>query len=111
MLEHFSQGNIMALCLNKKIKHLLSDFTKDDYEQVRKLLSFRKLVENEENPENRIKLLTNDEYFGTVLQNEIKKIRKYIIYMHLFIKCLHVLVADLPKAPLGKQVMFLLPFM
>lgn len=80
-------------------------FEPDDYENVRQLMSFRKLVEGE-SYENRIKLLTDDEYLNDVILNETDNLRKYIRRFHLFLQYLFVLVWDLPKAPLGKQVKY-----
>lgn len=104
MLEHFSRGNVMALCTNlENLNTILSDFTHEDCENVRRLLSFRKLVENSP-MEERIKLLTDTDYFLKVLKKELKKTNEYIDNFHLFLRCLHVLVQDLPKSSLGKQV-------
>lgn len=107
MLEHFSYGNAKSLCQSsrKEIKHSLMRFEPDDYENVRQLMSFRKLVEGE-SYENRIKLLTDDEYLNDVILNETDNLRKYIRRFHLFLQYLFVLVWDLPKAPLGKQVKY-----
>lgn len=105
MLEHFCYGNAMVLCsLDKKeTKELIKNFDHESLENVRHLKSFRKLVENN-SYENQIKLLTNDDYFRTVLSEEVVKLQKYLRRLHIFLECLLILVADLPKAPLGKQV-------
>lgn len=105
MMEHFCHGNAMVLCnLDKKeTKEFIKNFDHESLENVRRLKSFRKLVENE-SYENQIKLLTNDDYFRIVLSDEIIKLQKYIRRFHIFLECLLILVADLPKAPLGKQV-------
>lgn len=103
MLEHFSYGNAMSLCTNfKNVAKLLDTFSHEDFENVRHLMSFRRLVENE-SPMNQIKLLTDDDYFKTVLLQEIEKIHKYTRNLHIFLRCLHVLTRDLPKTPVGKQ--------
>ncbi|XP_025829507.1 origin recognition complex subunit 3 isoform X2 [Agrilus planipennis] len=103
MLEHYSYGNAMALCTDQKhLKSLLNEFTHDDFENVRHLISFRSLVENEQ-PDNRIKLLTNDDFLKDVLHQEITTFLEYLRTFHLFLKCLYVLVQDLPNNPLGKQ--------
>ncbi|KAJ8948400.1 hypothetical protein NQ318_009908 [Aromia moschata] len=96
MAEHFSQGNARALCTSdsKEIKRILQSFTHEDCENEGK----------NETYQNRIKLLSDDEYFKSVLEEEITKIRKCVRRLHVFLKCLHFLVNDLPKAPLGKQV-------
>lgn len=104
-MEHFCHGNAMTLCnMDKKYtSEIIKNFDHENLENVRHLKSFRKLVESE-SYEIRIKLLTDDEYFRRVLDEEITKIQKYIRRLHLFLECLLILVADLPKAPLGKQV-------
>lgn len=104
MLEHFSQGNVIALCTKPKdISKILDQFSHEDLEDVRHLLSFRKLVESSP-PKERIALLTDDDVFKKTLQVELMKLHKYLYTFHFFLKCLHVLVTDLPKYPLGKQV-------
>lgn len=105
MLEHFSQGNQMALCCSKnKIDEILDVFTHEDFENVRYLLTFRRLVENEKDYDKRIKLIEDDTFFRPILKEELLKLHKYLSYFHLFIKCLYCLTYDLPKSPLGKQV-------
>ncbi|KAJ8918404.1 hypothetical protein NQ315_008100 [Exocentrus adspersus] len=105
MAEHFSYGNVMALCsYNKKeVEQIVKSFSHEDCESARHLMSFRDLVEKEPY-ENQIKLLTDDEYFKTVLLAQVNKVAMYIEEFHLFLKCLLILVEDLPKAPLGKNV-------
>lgn len=105
MMEHFCHGNAMVLCdLDRhKTNELIKNCDHDTLENVRHLMSFRKLVESE-SYENRIKLLTDDNHFRLVLKEEIIKIQKYIRRLHIFLECLLILVADLPQAPLGKQV-------
>lgn len=104
MLEHFSQGNPFALCTKPKdIPKLLDQFSQNDFEDVRRLLSFRKLVEASP-PKERIALLTDNQHFKKILQEELLKLHQYLHTFHVFLKCLHAMVADLPKYPLGKQV-------
>lgn len=104
MLEHFSCGNAMALCTKSKdISKVLNQFSHEDFENVRHILSFRKLVENS-SPKERIALLTDDTHLKKILQIELMKLHKYLYTFHFFLKCLHIMVADLPKYPLGKQV-------
>lgn len=103
MLEHFSHGNAMTLCTKKNPTDIISKFDHYDCENVRHLLSFRKLVESESDI-NKIKLLTNDNYFKSVLNEEICKLQQYLNRFHLFLRCLKILVANLPKNPIGKQV-------
>lgn len=67
------------------------------------LLNFRTLVESEPH-QNRIKLLTDDSYFKRIVFEKIVIIQRYIRRLHIFLKCLHCLVTDLPGSPLGKNV-------
>lgn len=107
MLEHFSQGNARALCVKTKdISKILDQFSHDDLEDVRHLLSFRKLVENS-TPEDRIALLTDDAFLKKTILIELTNLHKYLYTFHFFLKCLFELVSDLPKYPLGKQVCLL----
>nr|CAI5833367.1 unnamed protein product [Callosobruchus analis] len=105
MAEHFCYGNIMSLCTlsMSEARQTIEKFTHDDFENARHLLSFRKLVEDQ-TYENRIKLLTNDIYFIEVLMEHLKSIQRYLRRFHLFLKLLHILVHDLPKAPLGRKL-------
>lgn len=107
MLQHYSQSNAMALCIDSdKTDTVVDSFTAEDLESVRRLMSFRQYVESNSDPQSRIDLLENDEYLRRVLKNELRDFHSYLYCFHAFIKCLTLLVTDLPKGPLGKQVMF-----
>lgn len=107
MMEHFSRGNAMALCQidKKEVKSILNIFTHDDCENMRQLPSFRTLVESE-TYENQIKLFKDDDYFKMVAYEKIVLIQKYIKRFHVFLKCLHALVDELPELPLGQNVSY-----
>lgn len=109
MADHFTYGNIMTLCHLEPAtaEEIIDELSEEDFESLRQLPSFRNLVVNE-SKENQVKLLVNDEYLSLVLYKEICKMQVYIRMLHLFLKCLLVLVEDLPRAPLGKQVNFVL---
>ncbi|XP_060518938.1 origin recognition complex subunit 3 [Cylas formicarius] len=105
-MEHFEYGNGISLCTLDKyeLQDLITNqFDHEDFENVRQIFSFRKLVENE-SPKNKIKLLTDDDYFGQVLYEKVYDLQKYIKRFHIFLRCLHVLVRDLPGHPLGQQI-------
>lgn len=104
MMEHFSRGNEFSLCTNKNFKHILDQFSHEDFESLRHIYSFRDLVEGESSYKNQLKLLQDDDYLRDVVLIKLEKLRKYTFCLHLFIRCLHVLVNDLPKTPLGKQI-------
>lgn len=109
MLEHFNQGNAMVLCSKKNPGEIIAKFNHNDCENARHMLSFRKLVENKSN-EDKINLLTDDDYFKAVLEKEICKIQQYLNTFHLFLKCLKILIQDIPKNPMGKQVILVFTF-
>lgn len=105
MLEHFSRGSHLALCTNRKqVRKVLDSFEHEDFENVRRnCLSFRSLVESE-SPKNQIKLLDDDTYFRSVLEKHLNEIFLYMNKLHVLLRGLKILVEDLPKTPLGKQI-------
>lgn len=104
MHEHFSCGNMMALCtISKNVNGIVDALDSSDCEDVRHLMSFRKLVKSECHM-NRIKLFIDDDYLKSVLKEKVQIIYKYLDGFHIFLKCLHLLVADLPNHPMGKEV-------
>lgn len=66
-------------------------------------MSFRRFVESSP-PGERVLLLTDDAHLRNVLPKELRKLQEHVYLFHVFLKCLHVLVADLPRCPLGKQL-------
>ncbi|XP_030747347.1 origin recognition complex subunit 3 isoform X2 [Sitophilus oryzae] len=105
MMEHFCYGNAMALCSldRNDVKNTLNIFKSEDFENVRHLKSFRQLVESE-SYQNQINLLTNDVYLKGVIFENIVILQKYIRRLHIFLRCLYILVSDLPGHPLGKHL-------
>ncbi|XP_017783134.1 PREDICTED: origin recognition complex subunit 3 [Nicrophorus vespilloides] len=101
MLEHFSTGNAKALCITHGFSEVLKNFSKEDFENVRMLHSFRRFVEAE-SPKNQIELLTDDKYFQKAIKKELNKLIYYMNNLVVLLECLNILTADLPKAPLGK---------
>ncbi|KAK9888800.1 hypothetical protein WA026_001023 [Henosepilachna vigintioctopunctata] len=105
MMEHFSQGNFTALCCyNHNIHDILDQFTHEDFESIRRLYSFRDLVEKESSFKKRVELLTNDDYLKKVVQVKVSMLQEYKHFLHIFLRCLYILVKDLPKTPLGRQI-------
>lgn len=89
----------------RTLEGLLDSFEEEDFEDVRRLYSFRSYVESK-GAKERLKLLQDNEFLEQVLIEEIAHFHKYLNMFHLMLRCLHVLVRDLPRAPLGKQVSF-----
>lgn len=105
MLEHFSYGNIMALCTNSRnLKRVLEQLTHEDLEKIQELPSVKKFIINP-SPGKKSKF-ADDEYFKNIIYEKFQEFYAYLNSLHLFLKCLYVLVSDLPKSPLGKQVSY-----
>lgn len=104
MLQHFSSSEVMMLCTDiaKSVK-LAKSLPSNVLEQLRRLPSFRPYVELQM-PQIQIKLLTDDEYFKQKLVHHIKGFHTYLGYFHMLLRCFNILIEDLPRAPVGKQV-------
>lgn len=110
MVEHYSYGNAMSLCTNAgNIDTILNNFDHEDCESVRRLMSFRQLVESKDYAV-RIKLLEDDDFFKVELCNYVLDFHEYILCFHIMLICVQGLVSDLPGAPLGKQVLLTVLF-
>ncbi|CAH1168017.1 unnamed protein product [Phyllotreta striolata] len=103
--DHFARGNIMTLCSLEPdvVKSAIKELSHDDLKMLWQLPSFKKFLENE-GQDKQIKMVLDDEYLGKIVRKEIRRTQVYIKTFHVFLKCLLVLVEDLPKAPLGKQM-------
>ena len=105
MLEHYSQGNIYALCSNFiETPNIINSLSHNDLENIRRLLSFRPYVESQTDNKAIIQLLTDDEYLKNELFYMARNVHDYWFFFHFSLQVLHVLVNDLPKYPFGKQV-------
>lgn len=105
MMEHFSQGNIYAFCSNDLEPHeIIAKLNKDDLDDIRHLYSFRKFVESRDNPEEIIKLLTDDKALRKRLPDLVLDLKRYWNNFQCALALLHELCANLPKAPFGKNV-------
>ncbi|KAK4880016.1 hypothetical protein RN001_008162 [Aquatica leii] len=90
MLEHFCSSNIMALCTNpRNVSNVIQKLTNDDLDKLKNIVAYN---------------ASKNEDFKNVLADKIKNYYAYLNAFHLFLKCLHILVHDLPNAPLGNQV-------
>uniref|UniRef100_A0A672PX14 Origin recognition complex, subunit 3 n=1 Tax=Sinocyclocheilus grahami TaxID=75366 RepID=A0A672PX14_SINGR len=104
MLEHFNSQPLSLLCCQKQ-EALLSAKTlsKQNVEQIRHLPSFMRYVETQE-PQEQVRLLTNDEHVKEVCQTLLKNLHKYHKNYYPILQCLHSLTSSLPKFPLGKHI-------
>ncbi|XP_014099933.2 origin recognition complex subunit 3 [Bactrocera oleae] len=111
LMEHFFQGNAYALCANytaslSRIKAL----THEDIESIRRLLSFRPYVESINDCKRIIAILTDDSYLKKKLPQLLRDCHIHFMLLRIFLEFLTVLVGDLPKCPLGKQLRELYSF-
>uniref|UniRef100_A0A671RI76 Origin recognition complex subunit 3 n=1 Tax=Sinocyclocheilus anshuiensis TaxID=1608454 RepID=A0A671RI76_9TELE len=104
MLEHFNSQPLSVLCCQKQ-EALLSAKTlsKQNVERIRHLPSFMRYVETQE-PQEQVRLLTNDEHVKEVCQKLLKNLHKYHKNYYPILQCLHSLTSSLPKFPLGKHI-------
>lgn len=104
MLEHFNSQPLSMLCCQKQ-ESLLSAKTlsKQNVERIRHLPSFMRYVETQE-PQEQVRLLTNDEHVKEVCQKLLKNLHKYHKNYYPILQCLHSLTSSLPKFPLGKHI-------
>lgn len=104
MLEHFNSQPLSVLCCQKQ-EALLSAKTlsKKNVERIRHLPSFMRYVETQE-PQEQVRLLTDDEHVKGVCHTLLKNLHKYHKNYYPILQCLHSLTSSLPKFPLGKHI-------
>ncbi|KTF88981.1 hypothetical protein cypCar_00029116 [Cyprinus carpio] len=104
MLEHFNSQPLSVLCCQKH-EALLSAkiLSKQNVERIRHLPSFMRYVETQE-PQEQVRLLTNDEHVKEVCQKLLKNLHTYHKNYYPILQCLHSLTSSLPKFPLGKHL-------
>uniref|UniRef100_A0A8C2HR76 Origin recognition complex subunit 3 n=1 Tax=Cyprinus carpio TaxID=7962 RepID=A0A8C2HR76_CYPCA len=104
MLEHFNSQPLSVLCCQKH-EALLSAkiLSKQNVERIRHLPSFMRYVETQE-PQEQVRLLTNDEHVKEVCQKLLKNLHTYHKNYYPILQCLHSLTSSLPKFPLGKHI-------
>lgn len=101
MLEHFCNGNLMALCTDRKnAKKVCDQLSLDDLEMIQNLPSYHKY----QNRKETFILPKNEETFRKALVEDLLEFHDYLKSFHLYLNFLHILVCDLPNTPLGKQV-------
>lgn len=132
-MEHFYKRNHFSLCcpldnVTKEAKEL----TEEEIENIRKLPSFKKLVEDSSKDDRKSLLLNSNftrvrtfNFFNIFLQlgfnffqkitwfscffqkisaNMVKDVIDYTRMFHKALKILHIATNDLPKNPLGRNV-------
>lgn len=101
-IQHFYENNINALCCEiENIRSRVSKLTSRDLKEIKKLNSVAKYIN--ELPKEKCESLKDNE-FKELLLGLINQIHTFISTFQVILKCLHHLTADLPNAPLGKQL-------
>ncbi|MBN3294448.1 ORC3 protein, partial [Polypterus senegalus] len=104
LMEHFYNQPLSVLCCDKhKASKRAQMLSSEECENVRQLPSFMRYVENQE-PDEQVKLLTDDHHLKEVVQQLLKQLHLYHKNYYPVLRCLHVLTSSLPKYPLGKQI-------
>ncbi|XP_041976430.1 origin recognition complex subunit 3 [Aricia agestis] len=104
MMEHFYGNNIKSLCCQKDdLDEAIVNLSKDDLENIRRLMSFRPFLEAKD-CRTKIKLFEDDNYFKEVLFKEINKLHDYTVVFYLCVRLFAAFTKDLPKNILGKTV-------
>ncbi|XP_064506080.1 origin recognition complex subunit 3 isoform X2 [Pseudopipra pipra] len=104
IVEHFYSQPLSVLCcqlvdLQKRV-HSLSH---DQCENIRRLPSFRRYVEEQESGKQ-VALLTTDNFLKEETQKLLEDLHVYHENYVSVLRCLHVFTSSLPKYPLGKQI-------
>ncbi|XP_006902095.1 PREDICTED: origin recognition complex subunit 3 isoform X2 [Elephantulus edwardii] len=104
ILEHFYSQPLSVLCCNlleaKRRTHFLSN---NQCENIRRLPSFRRYVENQAS-EKQVALLTNEKFLKEETQSLLENLHVYHTNYFLVLRCLHNFTSSLPKYPLGRQI-------
>lgn len=105
-MEHYFFGNSYALCHNDPdiVNRIIRKLDHDELESIRYLQSFRRYIESQTDSGEIIKLIEDDEHFRKILPGLISDIREFWFNFHCSLEILLALVHDLPRNPLGKQV-------
>ncbi|XP_041352594.1 origin recognition complex subunit 3-like [Gigantopelta aegis] len=104
VLDHYMRDSLSQLCRPETDLHdTVSQLTHAQLERLRQTPSLMTYVES--CPANKIgKLLEDDKYLKKEAVDLFSKLHKYHRIFFPMLRCLHVLVANLPKHPLGKQL-------
>ncbi|KAM6186655.1 origin recognition complex subunit 3 [Rhynchocyon petersi] len=104
LLEHFYSQPLSVLCCNlPEAKRRINFLSDDQCENIRRLPSFRRYVENQAS-EKQIALLTNERFLKEETQSLLENLHVYHTNYFLVLRCLHKFTSSLPKYPLGRQI-------
>uniref|UniRef100_A0A8C3BXW6 Origin recognition complex subunit 3 n=1 Tax=Cairina moschata TaxID=8855 RepID=A0A8C3BXW6_CAIMO len=104
IVEHFYTQPLSVLCCHQEeVKKRINSLSHNQCENIRRLPSFRRYVENQPS-EKQIALLTTDGFLKETVQQLLDDLNVYHENYFPVLRCLHVFTSSLPKYPLGKQI-------
>ncbi|KAM9196574.1 origin recognition complex subunit 3 isoform 3-T3 [Mergus octosetaceus] len=104
IVEHFYTQPLSVLCCHQEeVKKRINSLSHNQCENIRRLPSFRRYVENQTS-EKQIALLTTDSFLKETVQKLLEDLNVYHENYFPLLRCLHVFTSSLPKHPLGKQI-------
>ncbi|KAI6071377.1 Origin recognition complex subunit 3 isoform X1 [Aix galericulata] len=104
IVEHFYTQPLSVLCCHQEeVKKRINSLSHNQCENIRRLPSFRRYVENQPS-EKQIALLTTDGSLKETVQQLLEDLNVYHENYFPVLRCLHVFTSSLPKYPLGKQI-------
>ncbi|CAL7940147.1 unnamed protein product [Xylocopa violacea] len=104
MIQHFYANNMNSLCCQlEEIENRIDSLTDEDLEEIKKLPSVEKYIEQLKTESKQDELLENDK-FKKILRKLLIEFHEYMHRFLLILKCLYDLVSTLPNAPMGKQL-------
>ncbi|XP_006870690.1 PREDICTED: origin recognition complex subunit 3 [Chrysochloris asiatica] len=104
LLEHFYSQPLSVLCCNlPEAKRRINFLSDNQCENIRRLPSFRRYVENQAS-EKQVALLTDERLLKEEAQSLLENLHVYHTNYFLVLRCLHKFTSSLPKYPLGRQI-------
>lgn len=104
MLEHYSSNMFSTINVSKGqiSDEIIEKLTSEQCASIRKsCMTFRKHVEQEENPNMRIDLIESDDALKTLLISQMRRIYRFFFQFFCCLRMLSVLIDDLPRNKLG----------
>ncbi|XP_051633895.1 origin recognition complex subunit 3 isoform X1 [Manacus candei] len=104
IVEHFYSQPLSVLCCQLvDLRERVHSLSHDQCENIRRLPSFRRYVEEQESGKQ-VALLTTDNFLKEETQKLLEDLHVYHENYVSVLRCLHVFTSSLPKYPLGKQI-------
>ena len=104
MIQHFYANNVNSLCCQpQEIRSRISTLTDEDFNEIRKLPSIERYINQLQKEERESGPLDNMK-FEAILIYLLKQFHRYMHRFLIILKCLHDLMATLPNSPMGKQL-------